>query len=381
MTSVEHGKRPPPQTHAAPGDSRTSVWIRCAIIGAAITVITLLHYVTPTSLVHWHYVCQRLYYLPVVYAALSFGWRGGLAAAALAGFSYLPSITTLRLGLPSFALNQYLEIIVFCLVGILTGVVVDREKKQKRASQDAAERLSRVYGELQDNFERMKRAEKLYAIGQLSAGLAHEIRNPLASIAGAAGILKRGAGSGRKHAECIDIIERESSRLNRLLSNFLDFARPRTPHFQVISLEPVFESVMDLAAHAVDRRPITLRKEVDPALPPLESDPEQLKQVLLNLVINAVQAMDEGGEIVMSAIRRHSAVLIEVTDQGRALDAEHMDRIFDPFFTTKEHGTGLGLSVAHQIVTQLGGALTARRNPERGMTFSVLLPFRPEGRL
>lgn len=353
--------------------------IRAAIAGLAIVGIGLLHGMTPEPLTHWQYICQRLYYLPVVYAALCFGWRGGIAAAAFAGISYLPHGAAVWRDLPGFALYQSLEILVFFLVGVLTGVLADRERAQKRASEETVERLSKIYGELQENFDRMKRAERLYAIGQLSAGLAHEIRNPLASIAGAAGILRRNRACDAKYAECLDIINKECARLSRLLTNFLDFARPRTPRYQRIALEPLLDSVIDLAMHAVDRKPIVLRKAIAANSPPVETDPEQLKQVLLNLVINAVQATEEsGGEIVLSAEFREGRAYIEVRDQGRALSPALMERIFDPFFTTKEQGTGMGLSVAHQVVAQLGGILTARRNPGRGMTFSVQLPLEPE---
>ncbi|HOL73488.1 MAG TPA: ATP-binding protein [Bryobacteraceae bacterium] len=359
------------------GQKRAAV-IRAAVAGLAIVAIGLLHGMTPEPFAHWQYICQRLYYLPVVYAALCFGWRGGIAAAAFAGISYLQGAAVWR-DLPGFALYQSLEIVVFFLVGVLTGVLADRERAQKRASEETVERLSKIYGELQENFDRMKRAERLYALGQLSAGLAHEIRNPLASIAGAAGILRRNRACDAKYEECLDIINKECARLSRLLTNFLDFARPRTPRYQRIALEPLLDSVIDLAMHAVDRKPIVLRKAIAPDAPPVETDPEQLKQVLLNLVINAVQATEEsGGEIVLSAEFREGKALIEVRDQGRALSPALMERIFDPFFTTKEQGTGMGLSVAHQVVTQLGGILTARRNPDRGMTFSVQLPLEPE---
>jgi signal transduction histidine kinase len=182
------------KTRRSAGDEKRAALTRVVVVAFATISISLLQHLTPVSSAHWHYIYQRLFYLPVVYAALYFGWRGGVAAAAFAGFSYLPHVTTIWRDLPSFAVNQYLEIIVFCLVGVLTGVLADRERAQKCASQETAERLGKVYGELQDNFERMKRAERLYAIGQLSAGLAHEIRNPLSSIAGAAGILQRNRG-------------------------------------------------------------------------------------------------------------------------------------------------------------------------------------------
>jgi two-component system sensor histidine kinase HydH len=235
--------------------------------------------------------------------------------------------------------------------------------------------LAEVYQELQQNFERLKRAERLYAAWQLSAGLAHEIRNPLASITGAAGILKRGHASGENRRDCLDIIEKETHRLNRLLSSFLDFARPRAPRFQRVELLSVFESVIGLAQHADGAAGIELLLEVEESLPELRCDPEQLKQVLLNLMINAIQATEGQGVVRLHAAVAADRLLIEVRDQGRGIPPAERDRIFDPFFTTKEHGTGLGLAVAAKIVEQHGGLLAAENNADRGMTFRVEFPL------
>ena len=220
----------------------------------------------------------------------------------------------------------------------------------------------------------MKRVERLSALGQLSAGLAHEIRNPLASIAGAAAILQRNEDLTPKHAKCIDIITNESRRLNGLLTNFLDFARPPAPHFQAINLDSVLDNVVSLANHGIRDKTVHCEKHIPPNLPRLEGDPEQLEQVLLNLMINAIEASPNGETVKISAEAEHGTVVIKVIDQGHGVPAANIDRLFDPFFTTKEHGTGLGLPVAHQIMTQMGGAILAQRGAEKGMVFSVVLP-------
>jgi len=352
--------------------------MRLAGIAAAILLISALHLVTPMADLHWHNVFQHLYYLPIVYAGLSLGWRGGLGAGMLAGLSNVPhNIATLRL-LPNYAIDQILDVPLFCAAGVLTGVLAERGRRQRADLERTTKRLTEVYQELQDNFERMKRSERLFALGQLSAGLAHEIRNPLASVAGAAGILRRNANLDAKDAECLDIITKECQRLNRLVSNFLEFARPRAPQYQLVDIVPVIDAVLELAGHAPGSQRIGLRREVVQDLPSIESDPELLKQVLLNLVINAIQAMSDGGDVVVSAMARNDRILIRVKDGGAGIQPQDRDRIFDPFFTTKDNGSGLGLSVAHRIVEQHGGMLTAEANAEKGMTFSVSLPLRRE---
>ena len=147
-------------------------------------------------------------------------------------------------------------------------------------------------------------------------------------------------------------------------------------------MEPgrLIDAIVNLAGHSAEQKGITIRKDVPPSVPAFECDPEQMKQVILNLAINAVQAMTEPGEIVLSARQSGSSVAIGVRDQGPGIPEENMDKIFNPFFTTKDAGTGLGLSVVYQIATQHGGTVTTGRNPDRGMTFSLVVPLRQRGR-
>jgi two-component system sensor histidine kinase HydH len=330
-------------------------------------------------LVDRHYLIQRLFYIPVVYAGFYFGWRGGVAAGLLAGLAYGQQIVAIwTVTRRTSVINQYTEVVLFCVVGAVTGVIAQREREQKKALRETAAQLAHVYGELQKNFERMKRTERLYALGQLSAGLAHEIRNPLASIEGASAILLREPPSEARRVEFLEIIQKECRRLNRLLTDFLNFAKPGTPQYQTITVEQVIDSVVALSEHTVRRGHIVLRKQVPENLPAIECDPEQVTQVLLNLTINAIQAMPEGGEIVLSARPQGGNVAVEVRDQGSGISEQDMERIFDPFFTTKETGTGLGLSVAHQIVTGQGGVLSGKRNNDKGMTFTLELPLHRE---
>jgi len=355
---------------------KTPSAVRGAAVIAGILTISGLHHLLPAaSGFLWHNAVQHLYYLPIVLAGLSFGWRGGLGAALFTGAVNLPFNLGVWHTLPELAIGQISEIPMFCAAGAFTGVVAERRRRQTADLERTTRQLAEVYQELQENFEQMKRAERLFALGQLSAGLAHELRNPLASIAGAAGILSRNLKLEAREAACLGIIAKECKRLNQLLADFLEFARPRKPRYQMVEMADLLDSVTDLAGHAVNGKPIRLKKAVG-AVPPVECDPELLEQVLLNLLINAVQAMWEGGEVLLSARLRDTRVLIEVRDEGCGISAADRERIFDPFFTTKETGTGLGLSVAHKIIEQHGGILSAENNPERGMTFSVDLPLR-----
>ena len=210
---------------------------RAVVIAVGIAIATALHYLTSPSLILWHELFQRLYYLPIIYAAIFFGWRGGLVASLCSAICYIPHILMAWHHMPEYALNQYAEIIVFFLVGTVTGVLADRGRRQRLELETASERLAKVNRELQDSFEQIKRADRLSAIGQLSASLAHEIRNPLAAIDGAANLIESPRTSEEIRNGSLAIIHKEIQRLNKLLTNLLDFARPRQPAFQGVDDE------------------------------------------------------------------------------------------------------------------------------------------------
>lgn len=356
--------------------------IRIGVVAVGVASATALHYLTPPSLILWHNLFQRLYYLPIIYAAIHFGWRGGLITSAISAVCYVPHILMAWHHMPDYAMNQYAEIIVFLLVGTVTGVLADRGQRQ-RADLEAASKelatvnqeLSRVNRELQESFEQIKRADRLSAIGQLAASLAHEIRNPLAAIDGAANLIESPATPGEMRKGSLTVIRKEIQRLNRLLTNLLDFARPRTPEFRTVDAARLIDSIIGLAQHSAQQKGITLRKDAPGAPPPFQGDPEQLKQVLLNLTINAIQAMHDPGEVVLAARRKDATVLMSVRDEGPGIPEDEIDKIFNPFFTTKDTGTGLGLSVVHQIITQHGGTVSVLRNAGRGMTFELTIPL------
>lgn len=359
----------------SPQDARSPAW-RTALL-ATICAIGILQYFTPLTVVHWLYILQRAYYIPIVLAGLWWGWKHGLAVALLSGAAFAigtPSIWNVR---RVDVLDQCLEIGVFCLVGLTSGILSDRQRSQERDLQKTTHQLLRTHLELQDNFENMKRSERLSALGQLAAGLAHEIRNPLASIEGAAAILQRENRNEERRIEFLEIIQKESRRLDGLLTRFLKFAKPPEPNLRSVEVGELLDAVTSLAQHAIPGCRLEIFEDVQPGLTTLQCDLDQMKQVLLNLVINAVQAMPEGGRVRLAMRQDENRITIDVEDEGSGVSQENVERVFDPFFTTKASGTGLGLPVADQIVRQHAGTLTISRNTARGATFRISLPLRP----
>jgi two-component system, NtrC family, sensor histidine kinase HydH len=345
-----------------------------AFLALTIIAFAAMPWFVPTTDVEAHNILHHLNFIPLMCAGMLLGWRGSLAAALFAGAVHAPYLLRAWNVSHFDASDQVVELSIFAVAGLIAGFLSDRERAQRTKAEKASAELARVYGELESNVERLKKAERLYAAGRLSTSLAHEIRNPLISISGAAGILKRAQASPENITECLDIIDKESKRLNKLLTNFLDFARPRTPKFQWADLNEVVTSVTAVVTHAMPTPNVTIRHLLATGIPEVQCDPEQLKQVLLNLVINAIQASPPGASVTVSTEWSSDFVNIRVQDEGCGVQHEQREQIFEPFFTTKQNGTGLGLAIASMIVSQHGGALTANQNAERGMTFRVELP-------
>ncbi len=342
-------------------------------IYGAMLLITIAHYVSPTRLSLWHEILERLYYLPIIFAALSFGRLGGVTAAVCAGACYIPHIVVAWHHSAGETESKYAEIVVFLAVGAVTGALSDRERHRANELQQTAEQLRTANAHLEESFRQLRRADRLSAVGQLAASLAHEIRNPLGSIEGAVDIVERSASEERRR-EFLGIIKKEARRLNGLLSNLLDFSRPRTPQIKPVQIERIVKSVVDLTSHSAQHQGIRLECEIEPTVALVECDPEQMTQALLNVTLNALQATPAGGAVSLSVHQQGDVVLIRVRDEGGGIAADDTERIFDPFYSTKEGGTGLGLPISYQIMTQHKGRITVERNAETGMTFTLALP-------
>jgi len=373
----------PPWENGGMFSARTSFLssrIKAATIAVLVVALAVFTWVTPPRAVVLQNVLHHLNFLPFMLAGMLFGWRGALKTLLLAVVLQAPSIHRHWRSAPLDAQDQIVELSVFAAAGVIAGVLADRERLQRQRVEATKLELEGVYTELRQNIQQMKKTERLTAAGQLAASLAHEIRNPLASISGAAGILARGQAPAEDREECLDILMRESQRLNKLLTNFLDFARPRLPRFQWTEPVSVINAVAVLAQHAAISHDVELRQQMPTRLREVEVDAEQIKQVLLNLIINAVQATEGSGTVLIRSYVTQDKWCVEVCDEGRGVPQEDLDRIFDPFFTTKENGTGLGLAVVANIIPQHGGSLHCSRNGERrGMTFRMELPFeRPQ---
>jgi len=343
-------------------------------IGAAILFITALHMLTPIDRVLLHEVYQRLYYIPIIAAASLFGLRGGLVASAFASLAYIPHIALQWQHIhPDYALNQYAEIVLFNAVGGVTGALADRNRRARVRSERMASELQKAYVELRQTFEQLLQAERLAALGELSAAVVHEVRNPLAAIKGAVEIIEDALPPDSPRREFAEIAKQEVDRLDRLVKEFLRFARPPKPATAPADINEIVNSVGSLIEQRAVLQNVRIELRLGSNLQLVTVDSEQIKQVLLNLAINALQVMPEGGALQFRTSRADEAVVVEVEDEGGGIDPAIASRIFDPFFTTKEKGIGLGLSVCYKIAQQHGGLLTVS-NTNSGAIFRLAIP-------
>jgi signal transduction histidine kinase len=246
----------------------------------------------------------------------------------------------------------------------------------KAFSQQMEEKIQKTTADLRKTEAQLIRSDKLAALGQLAAGIAHEIRNPLTSINILIHSLTENFPSGNSSREDLKVIEEEINRINEIVDQFLRFAKPAPPLLEKAEVLSIVEETLQLLRPQIEKQRILVQKEFQP-LPLILMDRKQMKQAILNLLLNAVQAMPKGGHL---ALRGHMPdenrwVQLSIQDSGVGIPGEDIDKLFDPFFSTKEGGMGLGLSIAHRIIDQLDGKIEVESAPGKGTLFTVWLPI------
>ena len=256
---------------------------------------------------------------------------------------------------PSFLLRAGF----FGLVGLCMGLLSEQARRRREA--------------LEQQQEQMMRSERLATVGELAAGLAHELRNPLAGIAGALRVLGDQLPADAMGGALLADVQAEIARMNKTLTDLLQHARPAAPQTVAIDIN----TLLDHSLRVLPRANIELVRQFDETLPLVHVDPSLLHQAFLNMLVNARQAMPQGGRLTVRtrpAGASGRAVEVLITDSGIGIASDNLDRIFQPFFTTKSQGTGLGLAIAARVIEQHRGRITVDSAPGRGTTFTITLP-------
>jgi len=253
-------------------------------------------------------------------------------------------------------------------------VVALREKR--REVEEKVDSLNRANQEILEARAEAIRSEKMASVGLLGAGMAHEIGTPLAAIMGYTGILSEELAGNPEQSDYLRRIAAESQRIDRIVRGLLDFARPKGMVQEQMELLPLLEKTVELLRTQGVLKLLSVSVEVEEQLPQLNADPHQLEQLLLNLIMNARDAMPDGGTLTLKGRREGDDILLEVTDNGAGMPPEQLPLVFDPFFTTKEpgKGTGLGLAIAARIADSCGGRLTVQSELGKGSSFVLRIP-------
>jgi two-component system, NtrC family, sensor histidine kinase HydH len=345
---------------------------RAAGLIGAIVAISALRYATGGSRSIWHELSLRLYYLPILVSAYWYGAPGGLIVALVSSAVYVQHIFQPT---STFDAGRYAEVVVFHVIGLCVGMLSTAQRRVTTRYQHVAATLESANRELRDSHEQIRRIDRLKTLGEVATGLAHEIRHPLASIRGALEIIEARSQMETPEAEFSRLGMVEVDRLDHLVWEFLRYARPHDPELRSVPLHEIVERVVRLLRVETERAQVRLETEDAETLLEVVVDPLQIEQVLLNVVLNAIQASPAGTRILICEHLDHQQAVLDVVDQGPGIPAEHLSSVFSPFFTTRDKGTGLGLAIAQRIVTAHDGRIDVHQTSTRGTCIRIRLPL------
>jgi two-component system, NtrC family, sensor histidine kinase HydH len=327
-----------------------------------------------------------IYFLPVVSAAIFYGPLGTLLWTAVASLAYasllIPALQQYELT-ASGASILTTRVLFFFIAAILVNRFVMENRRQVQRLQVLSEKLEETNRQLRQAEAEARRAERLAALGQLTAGLAHEIRNPLGVIKGSAEMLsQKMQGAQPLTAELASYILSEVNRLNGLVARFLDFARPSRLELRPEHISEIVDRALELVRAQFPEAKVAVERQYARDLPGIQADRQLCEQVFVNLITNAFQAMDgQDGTLRLTIAQQNSAgepgVLVTVEDSGPGVPPELREQIFNPFFTSKKEGMGLGLSIVAKIVDDHRGSIHLDPESQQGARIRVFLPNAP----
>lgn len=356
--------------------------IKAVVLAGLLALISLLHYLAwgvQAGILHG--VLGHLYIIPIILGAYWYGIKGGVIVSIASMVLFSPHLFH-HWHDPFLDVYNYIELFLFLLIGGVTGVLSQMERHQRGRYEEALKRLDESHRKLMEQTnilfqteEQLRRADRLSALGELSAGMAHEIRNPLGSIKGAVEILKDDYTPDDAKYEFIGILLKETDRLNRIVQEFLGFSRPKQPEFRQADLNEAIESVLTLTAQEARKAGVEVDKKLDPSIGKRSLDASMLKQAFLNLILNAIQAMPNGGVLTVKSSLRSDALEVRIADTGVGISEGDRKKLFSPFFTTKKNGTGLGLAITYRIIENHRGKIDVTSEQGKGAMFTVKIPL------
>jgi signal transduction histidine kinase len=355
------------------------------IILALFAVFTYIYYGVMTS---YHDVYVVIFFYPFIYAAFVYRLRGVFISGLVFLAIILPRALLLNYEAISLLRTLLYALFVFLVSGLVATLLnyLERQIESNREILALNNEMNEYVERLQTTQRQLIQAAKLSSIGELSAGVAHELNNPLSGVLIYTRLMKEKLAKNsidkQQLLNNLDKIESAIDYTSGIVRGLLDFARQSEPLLRPVTVGRAIEKALSLVEHEPSFKLIEVVREESPELPLVVADFNQLVQVFINLLVNAIQAMREGGRLTVRTGTGNGWVKMSVSDTGAGITPENMERLFTPFFTTKEDlkGVGLGLAVSHGIIERHGGRIEAHSEVGKGSTFTVFLPaFREDG--
>jgi two-component system, NtrC family, sensor histidine kinase HydH len=341
-----------------------TVRTKLIILSVVVAITVAIHYGWPIFAIFghtaWgHALHSRFCYVPIAISAAWFGLRGGIVSATAISLLVVPYLFGFGAH-PADLSNELVEIIFYYAIGILIGALIDRELRVRRHQEETQLQL--------------ERSQRLSLVGQMAAGVAHEIKNPLASIKGAMEIMTDDTVSDDDRVEFREVISREIKRIDGTVTEFLAFARPREAVMQATDLSAALEQAVRQVTPKVTSSGMSITSNIAPNVK-IIGDAEKLHQAVANLILNSVEASASGARIDVALISEGANARITLRDYGCGIPPAQLNQIYEPFFSTKASGTGLGLAIVKSIIDGHMGSIAVTSKSDIGTTFTITLPL------
>ena len=332
----------------------TYALMKIMLIAGLLVMISLMHYMTDPHEIEYHAVHRRLYYLPLVLACFWFGIKGAAAVSISAIILYFPYAFYHWQG-TFHDFDALIEAGLYVFIALTLGYLSERQKK---------EHLARI------------EAERLAAIGNVVSEIAHDMKSPLMAIGGFANQISRNLPVDSASSKKLQVITEEAGRLEKMVKEMLDFGKSLELDYSGVNLNVLLEEVLEVSKPIADKAGVSFKADLDKSLPDLNLDESKIRQVLMNLIVNAIQASAPGEKVSVTTSRSNLEEIVEITDCGCGIPEEDKDKVFEPFFSTRKGGTGLGLANVKRIVNAHGGRISFSSVKDKGTTFVMALPIK-----
>jgi signal transduction histidine kinase len=317
--------------------------------------VTAANYALPSGRLNYELFYQALYFLPLILSAFWFGLRGAILTSAGVSLLYFPLLLRERKQLTPSELEALLEIVGYCAVAAVLGMLRDRERAQQK---------------------RIRDSERLAAMGRALSSLAHDMKTPLVAIGGFARLILNKLADDDPDRQKLTIVVQETERLEHMVRDMLDFSGNIRLAVAAENICLIVKESLAVVGECAAGSRVRLENAMPESMPLLECDGMRIRQLLINLLTNAVDSSPEGAVVLVRGHCDQADLIVDVIDGGSGIPRDQRHQVFDPFFSTKARGTGLGLPIVKKIIDAHQGDLLIIDNPDRGMTFRVILPLR-----